>query len=848
MASGTSFDSAVTNSKPETDPKLGLSSTDVRERLEEFGPNDPVVKRHVSAVIEFLALFASPLILILLGASAISIAVGDWINASIIITMVLVGVVLNFVQTRRSKKAAEGLRREVSVSARVLRDGAWTSVPRQSVVPGDVVEITAGGLVPADARLIKCRDLHVQEAALTGESLPVGKLPVAENEPMTDENRVFLGTAVISGTAKAIVTETGANTRFGAIAARLAAKPPETEFERGTRKFGFFIVRVVFVLVIFVFFVNALMQRDILESLLFSIALAVGLTPEFLPMITTVTLGQGAIRMARQGVIVKHLEAIQNFGSIDILCCDKTGTLTNGEMSLRDHVDPFGLDSEEVFRLGWINSLLESGVTDTLDHGIRSRVIADPLDAAIIEHENLADAKFEKLDEIPFDFERRRVSVVVSDGGERKLITKGSPESIIDVCSFMRTGDDVVPLDADAIARCNETYLKFSSLGLRVIAVASGLVAEKAEYAVTDETGLELAGFLTFADEPRETAAQALKALADDGVTVKILTGDNDVVAAYICSKVGLDGTNLVLGDDLDTMNDAALAQIAEKTGVFARVSPIQKNRIILALKRRGHVVGFLGDGINDAPSLRTADVGISVSTATDVAKDAAEIVMMEKGLDVLHNGIIEGRKSFGNVMKYLLMGTSSNFGNMFSMAAAVLFLPFLPMLPVQIVLNNFLYDIAQITIPTDAVDESFIQKPHKWDISLIRDFMLYIGPISSIFDFATFFVLIYFFQASEQLFHTGWFAESLATQTLVVFVIRTAGNPFKSRPSRALTITVISVVLIAFILPYTSLGAVIGFVPLPLGFVLFVVVTTVVYLTVVEFVKRFLMRRWVQG
>lgn len=836
-------DMASDQTQPNVD---GLTSVEAEKLLRKFGPNEPVRTKQIGAVVEFLLLFSNPLVIILLIASIVSFAVGDWINASIIIAMILIGVVLNFIQTRRSKKAAEALRREVSITARVRREGKWIDIPRREVVPGDLVGLSSGDLVPADARLIESRDLHVQESALTGESLPVEKQASAISSVATDENLVFVGTSVISGTAQALVTETGADTRFGAIAAKLASKPPETEFERGTRKFGFFIARVIFFLVFFVFLANALMHRDILESLLFSIALAVGLTPEFLPMITTVTLGQGSLRMAKQKVIVKHLEAIQNFGSIDILCCDKTGTLTKGEMALKDHVDPLGNDSETPFRLAFINSSLETGVMDKLDSGLRVSDSANPLDAAIVMHETPQLTDHVKVDEIPFDFERRRVSVIVSNERERTIITKGAPESVVEVCSKMQTISGIVPLDAKCQADCRRTYENLSNMGLRVIAVASGKVPEKATYTTKDESGLTLAGFLTFADELRETSSDALKALADDGVRVKILTGDNDLVARYVCSQVGLDGKEIVTGDQLDLMNDLALEQVAEETSVFARVSPIQKNRIILALKRRGHVVGFLGDGINDAPSLHSADVGISVATATDVAKDAAEIVMMEPGLDVLHNGIIEGRKSFGNVMKYLLMGTSSNFGNMFSMAAAVLFLPFLPMLPVQIVLNNFLYDLAQITIPTDTVDETFIQKPHKWDISLIRNFMIYIGPISSIYDFATFFVLLYVFKASEQMFHTGWFVESLATQTLVVFVIRTAGNPFKSRPSRALTLTVILVVTFAVVLPFTPLGTLIGFVPVQPLFLCFVAFMTVTYLALVEVVKRRLMRKWV--
>jgi len=826
---------------PEGQKFAGLTSEEASRLLSEFGFNEPVKIKRIGAVLEFLRLFTNPLVIILLAASAVSFVIGAWIDASIIVAMVLLSVVINFIQTSRSKKAAESLRREVSLTATVLRDGEWREIPRREVVPNDVVRLSAGDLIPADARLTEARDFHVQESALTGESLPVEKS--VEGDAETNQIQVFLGTSVISGTATAIVSTTGENTNFGKIAARLTDKTPETEFERGTRKFGYLIARVVFLLVIFVFFVNALMHRDPLESLFFSIALAVGLTPEFLPMITTVTLGQGALKMARQKVIVKHLEAIQNFGSIDILCSDKTGTLTKGEMILQQHCDASGKPSEIAFFLAYLNSFFETGIVNPLDKAIKSVAVANPLDAAILTHDRPQIADYAKTDEIPFDFERRRVSVVVESRQHRLLITKGAPENVLAVCANYLNDSQTLPFTEAQRRISNETFNEFSAQGLRVLAVAFAEIDAKEIYRVEDEKDLTLAGFLTFADEPLETAADALKKLAKDGVKVKILTGDNESVAHYVCEQVGLDGARIVLGDEIDRMNDAALAHTAERTSIFARVSPVQKNRILLALKRRGHVVGFLGDGINDAPSLRSADVGISVATATDVAKDAAEIVLMERSLDVLHSGIIEGRKSFGNVMKYLLMGTSSNFGNMFSMAGAVVFLPFLPMLPVQILLNNFLYDLAQITIPTDQVDESFIRKPHRWDIKLIRDFMLYIGPLSSIYDFLTFFVLLKFFAASETLFHTGWFVESLATQTLVVFIIRTAGNPFKSRPSAALTLTVCAVVLFAVVLPYTPLAAIFGFAPLPASYFLFLGTATLTYLALVEIVKRRLMR-----
>ncbi len=821
----------------------GLTTAEAEIRLKQFGLNEPVKVRQLSVIVQFLVLFANPLIIILLLASAISFAIGDLVNSIIIAVMVLLSVVLNFVQTARSKKAAESLRREVSLTANVLRDGDWREVPRREIVPGDVIRLSAGDLVPADADLTEAKNFHVQESALTGESLPVEKTAIKDDQNQ-NLNKIFLGTSVISGTATAFVTATGTNTDFGKIAARLTEKTPETEFEKGTRQFGFLIMRVVLFLVVFAFLVNTILARDTLESLLFSIALAVGLTPEFLPMITTITLGQGAMKMARQKVIVKHLEAIQNFGSIDILCSDKTGTLTTGEMSLRFHTDAFGNESEFVFLLGYLNSFFETGIKNPLDKAVLANEKVNPLDAAILSHDQPKIADYQKIDEIPFDFERRRVSVVVRDGKRRLLIVKGAPESVLTLCANYRKDAEDAPLNEDVRKSVEQIFKQTSADGLRVLAVAFKEVTSHEEFQIRDERNLTFAGFLTFADEPLESAAETLRVMAEDGVQVKILTGDNELVTRYVCEQVGLKSEKIVSGDEIERMNDHALAHVAEANNIFARVSPMQKNRILMALKSRGHVVGFLGDGINDAPSLRSADVGISVSTATDVAKDAAEIVLMERSLSVLHSGIIEGRKSFGNVMKYLLMGTSSNFGNMFSMAGAVLFLPFLPMLPVQILLNNFLYDLAQITIATDKVDETFIRKPHHWDIKLIRDFMLYIGPISSIYDFLTFYILLKVFEANEQLFHTGWFVESLATQTLVVFVIRTAGNPFKSRPSAALTLTVFAVVVFAVILPFTPLAGVLGFTPLPVKYYVFLGAATITYLILVELVKRRLMKR----
>jgi Mg2+-importing ATPase len=831
----------------QVDAGAGLSTTEARLRLSKIGPNEPVSSRRTSGLAQILFLFVNPLVIILLVASAISAAVGEVLNASIIALMVLLSVALNFIQTYRSQRAVERIRKQVAPTATVLRDGTWTEIPRREVVPGDVISLTAGDLVPADAGLFKVRDLHVQQAALTGESLPVEKEALelqAIPQDTSDDRKVFLGTSVVSGTGTALVMATGKNTAFGDIATRLATKPPETEFERGTRQFGLLIMKTTILLVFFVLLVSVVLHRDFLESLLFAVALAVGLTPEFLPMITTVTLGQGAVHMARKKVIVKHLEAMQNFGSIDVLCSDKTGTLTSGEMALDQHLDPLGTTSERVFLLAYLNSLHETGVSNPLDQAIKQSRSSNPLDAAVLQHDHPDIHAYRKIDEIPFDFERRRVSIVVEHEGERLLITKGAPESVLPVCSAYELDGQQHPLDTDARTRAETTYRELCAKGFRILAVAYAAVPQQDVYRPVDEKDLVLAGFLTFSDPPLESAKLALQDLKRDGIQVKILTGDNELVTQHICSQVGLDVGRIILGDELERMTDPALAHVVEQTFVFARVSPAQKNRIILALKRRSHVVGYLGDGINDAPSLHAADVGISVSTAVDVAKDAADFILLERSLSVLHEGILEGRKAFGNVMKYLLMGTSSNFGNMFSMAIASLFLPFLPMLPTQILLNNFLYDLAQVTIPTDYVDRTFIHKPQRWNVSMIRDFMIYIGPISSIYDFLTFFALLRVFHASEHLFHTGWFVESLATQTLVIFIIRTAGNPFRSRPSLPLTATTIAVVMAGIVIPFTSLGNILGFTPLPLAFFLFLAGATGTYLLLVELVKRRLMRR----
>jgi Mg2+-importing ATPase len=799
----------------------GLSSENAAERLGRYGRNEAASARE-TVWHTLLPVVLDPILLLLVAASGVSAILGQTTDAILIIAMVTISVALNFAQTYRSKRAADRLRENVAITATVCRDGSWLAVPRAEIVPGDVIRLAAGDLIPADAQLLVSRDLHVYEAALTGESLPAEKEAAPGGDQDEKRDQLFMGTSVISGTAEAVVLRTGPSTIYGDIVARLSAKRPETAFDRGTREFSAFISRTILILIVFVLLSGVLSHRDPLQSLLFALALAVGLAPEFLPMIRTVTLGRGAMRMARQRVIVKHLSAIQDFGSIDILCSDKTGTLTTGIMTVEQSVDVPGAISELPLRQAAVNAALESGIDS-------------PLDAAILRALTPASLP-PKIDEIPFDFERRRVTVVVAAGAQHLLIVKGAPENVVSQCTSMRTSEGVCPLDAK---KALGTADALSLSGARVIAVAQRAVTPRVRYTRHDEHDLELLGFIVFRDPPLPNIATAVAALKADGVHLKVLTGDGERVAAHLCEVLGFEPSAILMGRDIEQMTDGALAAKAEETVIFARLTPAQKTRIVLTLKARGHVVGYIGDGINDAPSLRAADVGISVANAVDVAREAADIILLDRGLDVLHGGIREGRKAFGNLMKYLLMETSSNFGNMFSMAAAALFLPFLPMLPTQVLLNNFLYDLTQVAIPTDRVDATYMQNPQRWNIAYLRRFMLIIGPISSLFDFTTFWLLLVVFHAQASTFQTGWFVESLTTQTLVLFVIRTASNPFRSRPSAGLLITGIVVVALAIALPFTAAGSWVGLVPLGGRFYAFLFAVTASYLLIVEAVKR---------
>ncbi len=807
----------------------GLTSEAAKRRLREYGPNSLAKQQRFQTLFDFLRLFANPLIIILLIASSVSFVLGQQADAIIIILMVFLGVLLNFYQEYQSRHAMEALRQQVASTALVVRDGKEQELPVTDLVPGDIIILNAGSLVPADCRLIEEKDLYVRESALTGESMPVEKEAkdlAGGTHGVTDaENSVFLGTAVQSGIARAVVVRTGAKTAFGAIAQRLAERSPETEFDRGIRQFALMITRVILFLVTFAFFVNIGFKRPLLESFLFSVALAVGLTPELLPMIISVTLAQGAKRMAKKKVIVKQLASIENFGSMEILCSDKTGTLTIGEVVLERQVNVRDEENDQVLQMIFLNSYFEAGVRS-------------PLDDAILKHERPDIHEYTKVEEIPFDFERRRLSVVVQKGDERILITKGAVENIFDVCTQVELDEKTCSMDEDCRSIAARTYEKLSSDGYRVLGVAVKSMPNQPSYGKADEKGMTLIGFAAFLDPPKEGVGKTIEALKRDGIDIVIMTGDNEFVTRKVARDVGIPADKIIVGSQMDVIDDAALAYQAEHGAIFARMSPEQKNRVITALHARGKVVGFLGDGINDAPSMHTADIGISVVNAVDVAKDAANIILMERSLSVLHDGVIEGRRSFANIMKYITMGTSSNFGNMFSMAAASLFLPFLPMLPIQILLNNFLYDVSQVSIPSDNVDKNLLHRPKRWRIDFIRQFMLIIGPISSIYDFLTFAILIFAFHANERLFHSGWFVESLATQTLVVFVIRTAGNPLKSRPGKQLTGAVLAIVAVSIALTYTGIGYVIGFEPLPPLLLGAITLLTITYLALVQIVK----------
>ncbi len=816
----------------------GLSSAAAAERLLQYGANLVQRRRASSLLHQYLVRFRNPLIIILLAASAVSAIIGELTNFIIVSTMVLFSITLDFIQEYRAGAAAEALSRTVAVRALVLRDGKQATLPQSEVVPGDVALVSAGDLIPADCRVVESDDFFVMQALLTGESYPVekcaGELPPNASEVQDATNAVFMGTSVVSGSARLLVARTGPATAVGAIAETLTLAPPPTAFEMGTRKFGMLILRLTVLMVMFVLLVNTYLHRPLLESFLFAVALAVGLTPELLPMVVTVTLARGALRMAGQQLIVKRMSAIHDLGSIDILCTDKTGTLTEASMRLERHVDADGCPSARVLELAYYNSFFETG-------------LKSPLDEAILAQQGIDASGWRKIDEVPFDFERRRVSVLIDDGRRRWIVVKGAADDITALCTHYETGrgGQRHVVDNAALASLRQRCHALEGEGLRVLAIAWREVPREHPHAVVgDEAALILAGFAAFVDPPKASAGQALAALEELGVAIKILTGDSDLVTRHICAQLQIPVAGVLTGQQIAQLDDHALASQAETANLFCRVNPAQKNRILLALKSRGHVVGYLGDGINDAPSLHSADVGLSVDSGVDVAKEAADMILLKQDLAVLRVGVLEGRRTFGNIMKYIMMGTSSNFGNMFSMAGASLFLPFLPMLPTQILLNNLLYDCSEVPIPFDEVDPQETARPRVLDLDAIRTFMLVIGPVSSLFDMLTFYILLDVFDAGERLFQTGWFVESLCTQVLVIFVIRTR-NVFGSRPAPLLTATALGTAALAVLLPLTPLGSYFGFVALPARFYAILGALVLAYLLLVEVIKRLYYRRF---
>lgn len=805
----------------------GLTDEEARRRLKKYGSNLLHQRKETANFLLFLAQFRNPIILLLVFAAVLSIYLGQATDALIVLIIILISGILGFWQERGAANAVSRLLAIVQIKATVMRDGKAEEVPIEEVVPGDIVRLNAGDIIPGDCRLLKSRDLFVNEAALTGETYPAEKMAAVlpkDTELSGRTNCLFMGTNVVSGTATAVVVHTGADTEFGQVSQRLKLREPMTEFEMGVRRFGYFLLRVTLLLVISIFAINVYFERPIIESFLFSLALAVGLTPQLLPAIISINLAHGARQMASHKVVVKRLASIENFGSMNVLCCDKTGTLTEGSVKMHSALDSEGVESREVFLCAYLNASYETGFTD-------------PIDQAILDYGKPDIAGFKKLDEIPYDFVRKRLSILVARGEEHIVVTKGALANILEVCTAARTSQGLAEISdvRDAIL---QKFQELSREGFRVLGVSSRKI--EADFCLKrDEANMTFLGFLVFFDPPKEGIAGTISNLAALGVGLKVITGDNRLVASSLASQVGLSEGKIITGHDLREMSDEALKRQVQVAGIFAEVEPYHKERIILALRENGNVVGFMGDGINDASALHAADIGLSVDNAVDVAKEAADIVLLEKDLSVLSEGIIEGRKTFSNTMKYVFMATSANFGNMFSMALLSLFLPFLPLLPTQVLLTNLLTDLPEMTISGDSVDPELVERPRRWSIGFIRSFMLVFGLLSSFFDFLTFGVLLFLLHATVDQFRTGWFMESVVSAALVVLVIRTRRPFFRSSPSRYLLIMTIATCLSAFIIPYSLLAEPFGFMALPTYFILIVMVIVTAYVLLAETVKR---------
>ena len=831
----------------------GLNQAEAESRLEQFGPNEVAREKRRTWLLLLWDNIKNPLVILLVILGIISYATGDTPGSIVILVMVILGIVLRYVQESRADHAAEQLKAMVRTTATVIRDGKRKEITLKELVPGDIVALAAGDMIPADVRVMSTKDLFLNQSALTGEALPVEKtVPVvaaAIQNPLEMTNICFLGSNIESGTGTAVVVQTGSGTYFGSLANSITGQRVLTSFDKGINQFTWLMISFMIIMVPMVFIFNGLSKHNWLEAFLFALAVAVGLTPEMLPMIVTVNLSKGAISMSRKKVIVKRLNAIQNFGAMDVLCTDKTGTLTEGKIVLEKHLDVLANPSKRVLDYGYMNSYYQTGLKNLMD-------------VAILNHINLnadlqVDELYRKIDELPFDFQRRRMSVIVeNDKNQQILICKGAVEEIMQLSTHVEVNGEILEVNAEHDEHRKQRVKQLNSEGYRVIAVAYRMFPgtdDTPHYTNKDESDLTLLGFLAFLDPPKASAAEALQKLNEHNVAVKILTGDNDIVTTTICKQVGLPVEHILLGNQIEEMNEAQLADAAELNTIFAKLSPSHKERIIHALQKKGHVVGFMGDGINDAPALKAADVGISVDSAVDIAKESSDIILLENSLLVLENGVMEGRRVFGNITKYIKMAASSNFGNMFSVLGASIFLPFLPMLPIQVLTNNLLYDFSQTAIPTDEVDADWLNKPRKWAISELRRFILYIGPISSIFDYATYFIMLYVYGAlahpdlaHQALFHTGWFVESLFTQTLIIHVIRTKKIPFiQSRASKSLIFASLAIVAVGAYLPYSPLAGWLGFTPLPWSYWLWLLAMLIIYVILTQIIKTWFYRKF---
>lgn len=823
----------------ETTPQ-GLTTNEAQQRLEKFGLNALKSNAKRSPYILFLKQFKDPLMLILIFAVGVSIIVGEWVDAAVVAIVVVGSAILTFSQEYRATQAVEKLLARVQTKSVILRDGKQTSIPTEAVVPGDVVMLSAGNLIPGDGVILQAKVCFVDQAALTGETFPVEKTTtiVQETAALAERtNCVFMGTSIRSGTAQALIVQTGTNTAYGEIAERLALRPPETEFERGIRQFGYLLTQIVSIFVLVVFATNIFAAKPAVDSLLFAIALAVGMAPELLPAIITITLSRGAQQMAARGVIVRRLNAIENFGIMDVLCTDKTGTLTQGSIQLSDVLDVNGEPSENILLYAYLNARLQEGIHNPLDDAI----LATAAEKVAI---NVAD--YRKLDEIPYDFNRKRLSVVVTSDTEAALIiTKGALENVLEVCDKIQDGTTTITFDALQHERIQQQFNGWSSKGFRVLGLATKPVTSQNTFSELDEHSLIFRGFLLFYDPPKDDVRTTLADLAKLGVQLKIITGDNLQVSSYIAQEVALPVMTTLTGRQINGLRDEALWHIAERTSIFAEVDPNQKERIIRALQKTGHVVGYMGDGINDAPALHIADVGISVDQAVDVAKEAADFVLLEHSLSALRDGIINGRKTFANTLKYIFTTTSANFGNMFSMAGLSVFLPFLPLLAKQVLLNNFLSDFPGMAIASDNVDEEMIAKPHRWDIKFVRNFMIVFGLVSSVFDYLTFGVLLWIIKASPPEFRTAWFIESLMTELVIALVVRSRVPFFRSKPGKWLMLSTLAVAVLTLFLPYLPLNTIFDFVPLPLPVMVLLLVISGLYVAAAEITKHFFYARW---